>query len=284
MRWPGASGERARRRSGRVVRPSDLLWPDRQLVPFRGRARELEQLRTWCREPAAPRFFLVTGPALVGKTRLMVELASRGVGPGWRVSRLRPGHEKDAFAALAAVEGSHLVMVEVCCGGVRPGGVSGGRGLCARGFPVACGAGVPQPRRHPETSRTRRRAESWRARRGSPLAASGAHGGAEDLRRWRSEAAAAFSREIGTEARRSVGPVDAPGDPIGLVVARGLADALGDSHQGEPVFAALARRELRTWPALVVRRWRPRGAWGIAGPQVFRDGVAARVEHSRSGP
>lgn len=62
--------------------PASLLAPDLGVVPFRGRAVELDVLLRWCRGQGPP-LHLVTGPSGIGKSRIAAELVQRMRREGW---------------------------------------------------------------------------------------------------------------------------------------------------------------------------------------------------------
>jgi len=79
--------------------PTDLLRPEHEVVPFRGREEILEHLMSWCTGPASLAAVLLTGPAGAGKARLARELAQRMHARGWRagvVSAADPAGWHDA--------------------------------------------------------------------------------------------------------------------------------------------------------------------------------------------
>lgn len=69
--------------------PSALLRSDYEIVPFAGRATELEQLTEWCLQDKRVAVALVTGPGGQGKTRLARQLRHRLSGQGWAAGFLR---------------------------------------------------------------------------------------------------------------------------------------------------------------------------------------------------
>lgn len=103
---------------GRGASPAALLAPDRGVVPFTGRVRELAELRSWVRsrEPVALR--LLSGLGGVGKTRLALELGRRLRRTGWTVVHVPPGQE---VAAVGRVAEARRVLLVVDDAGFRPG-------------------------------------------------------------------------------------------------------------------------------------------------------------------
>ncbi|WP_454856886.1 tetratricopeptide repeat protein [Promicromonospora soli] len=98
--------------------PAALLAPERGIVPFMGRGRELADLRSWARsrEPVALR--LLCGLGGVGKTRLALELCRRLRRTGWTVVHVPPGQE---VAVLDGVADARRVLLVVDDAGSRPG-------------------------------------------------------------------------------------------------------------------------------------------------------------------
>ncbi|MFI2364847.1 tetratricopeptide repeat protein [Promicromonospora sp. NPDC019610] len=94
----------------RETSPAALLAPEREVVPFTGRGRELADLRAWVRsrEPVALR--LMCGLGGVGKTRLALELGRRLRRTGWTVVHVPPGEEVAAVVAVAAARRVLLVV------------------------------------------------------------------------------------------------------------------------------------------------------------------------------
>jgi hypothetical protein len=64
--------------------PAALLRAEFNVVPFTGRAEELEKIRQWRDQPAPLGVALVTGVGGRGKTRLAIEACYRGREAGWR--------------------------------------------------------------------------------------------------------------------------------------------------------------------------------------------------------
>jgi tetratricopeptide (TPR) repeat protein len=116
------------------VSPAALLEPERAIVPFLGRGRELAELRSWVRsrEPVALR--LLCGPGGAGKTRLAFELGRRLRRTGWTVVHVPPGEE---VAAVAGVTDARRALLVVDDAGSRPGlpamlDAVGASGACGR--------------------------------------------------------------------------------------------------------------------------------------------------------
>jgi tetratricopeptide (TPR) repeat protein len=102
----------------RGTSPAALLAPERGIVPFMGRGRELAELRSWVRsrEPMALR--LLCGLGGVGKTRLVLELGRRLRRTGWTVVHVPPGAE---VAAVSVVADARRVLLVVDDAASRPG-------------------------------------------------------------------------------------------------------------------------------------------------------------------
>ena len=82
--------------------PLGLLLPTRKdAAPFRGRAADLAWLQAWHDNPAAHPAALITGPAGVGKTRLVTQFAVTRP-PPWTAGWLHPGRGASALAAVRA--------------------------------------------------------------------------------------------------------------------------------------------------------------------------------------
>ena len=64
--------------------PAALLRAEFNVVPFTGRAEELEKIRQWRDQPTPLGVALVTGVGGRGKTRLAIEACYRGREAGWR--------------------------------------------------------------------------------------------------------------------------------------------------------------------------------------------------------
>jgi hypothetical protein len=88
-----------------------LLDPQRELVGFVGREKELAALVAWCEDDHAARLRIVTGLGGVGKTRLAVELADRMKTHGWKCERVADGKEGEAITALRAVNRGRALLV-----------------------------------------------------------------------------------------------------------------------------------------------------------------------------
>src|SRR6185437_3274835 len=70
--------------------PARLLLPEYGIVPFAGRAGDLDTLQGWCLDGAAPALRLVTGAGGSGKSRLAAEACVRMAGRGWQAGFADP--------------------------------------------------------------------------------------------------------------------------------------------------------------------------------------------------
>jgi hypothetical protein len=70
--------------------PARLLLPEYGIVPFAGRAGDLDTLQGWCLDGAAPALRLVTGAGGSGKSRLAAEACVRMAGQGWQAGFADP--------------------------------------------------------------------------------------------------------------------------------------------------------------------------------------------------
>lgn len=97
----------ARRQSGG---PSSLLAPDRQIVPFQGRAAELDALVTWCQGKGSP-LRLITGPGGVGKSRLAAELNERMTRRGWECVAVGEDNESTILGRVRGATDKPILLV-----------------------------------------------------------------------------------------------------------------------------------------------------------------------------
>ncbi len=104
-RKASAVGERARPDT-----PSGLLRADRGVVPFQGRAGELDELKDWCRHGNSP-VRLVVGAGGVGKTRLALRLCDHFRACGWVVGVVDVGQETNALTDLRATTRRPILLV-----------------------------------------------------------------------------------------------------------------------------------------------------------------------------
>ena len=251
----------------RSVRPSDLLLAERRVTPWRGRRAEMMQLQDWCIAESSPRFFILSGAPLSGKTRLYLEFGRTNLGPGWRISKLRSGRERGAFALLDSLPVRHVVVVEMDEAGrdltefvsdvAQSSDNSRWRIILVCRSPIrirALGAQLEQAvlsQAQALTSGTMRNI-----------------GDANDRIRWRAEATASFQNALGShgdESARDSTKEMAGEEPFGLLVARALVDLFGLARVGD-VFSALAEQELLKWPIFPIRD----GDRGVPGESLAR--------------
>ena len=89
-----------------------LLLPTREgAAPFRGRAADLAWLQAWRDAPDGHPVALVTGPAGVGKTRLVTQFAVTRPEP-WAAGWLHPGRGAPALAAVRACGDPALILID----------------------------------------------------------------------------------------------------------------------------------------------------------------------------
>jgi tetratricopeptide (TPR) repeat protein len=90
--------------------PSSLLAPDRQVVPFRGRADELDALVRWCEGEGSP-LRLVTGPGGVGKSRLAAELKELMTTGGWECVAVGEEQEPSILARVRSATDDPILLI-----------------------------------------------------------------------------------------------------------------------------------------------------------------------------
>ncbi|MFF4250252.1 trypsin-like peptidase domain-containing protein [Streptomyces sp. NPDC001663] len=88
----------------------DLLESRHGVVPFRGRAEQLDALVDWCERGAGQRLRLLTGGGTVGKSRLARELCRTMSGRGWVAGVVDPLHVE--FAGVCALTERRLLIVD----------------------------------------------------------------------------------------------------------------------------------------------------------------------------
>ena len=91
--------------------PAALLRARRQVVGFRGRQQQLEELLAWCQRPGSAAW-LLHGSAGQGKTRLGQELARRLGEQRWAWLWLRPDAPAEALSVLGEAAVPLLVIVD----------------------------------------------------------------------------------------------------------------------------------------------------------------------------
>ncbi len=92
--------------------PSTLLHPERAVVPFHGRERELADLVAWAHDSAPNSTKLVVGPAGSGRTRLAVELCRRMAADGWLAGLLAGQAPAAQIRRTSAIDRPLLAVVD----------------------------------------------------------------------------------------------------------------------------------------------------------------------------
>lgn len=88
----------------------DLLESRHGVVPFRGRAEQLDALVDWCERGDGQRIRLLTGGGTVGKSRLARELCRTMSGRGWVAGVVDPLHVE--FTGVCALKERRLLIVD----------------------------------------------------------------------------------------------------------------------------------------------------------------------------
>ena len=88
-----------------------LLATSTEVAPFRGRRDDLAWLDRWWGDSKRSAIAVVTGPAGVGKTRLVTQFALARPAP-WVTGWLRSGRGADAVAAVGACSDPALILVD----------------------------------------------------------------------------------------------------------------------------------------------------------------------------
>ena len=89
----------------------NLLLATSEVTPLWGRRADLDWLEKWWDDPGGCPVAVVTGPAGVGKTRLVTHFAARRP-ESWVTGWLNPGHGADAVAAVQAAGDLALILVD----------------------------------------------------------------------------------------------------------------------------------------------------------------------------
>jgi tetratricopeptide (TPR) repeat protein len=92
-------------------RPADLLLPEYEVFPTRGRP-ESGWLEQWCADPDGHPVRVITGPASAGKTRLMRIVAARLRAAGWAAGPLSGQPDPRALAGLGAIRTPTLLVID----------------------------------------------------------------------------------------------------------------------------------------------------------------------------
>ena len=91
--------------------PSLLLRPERAVVGFTGRDRELGLLRAWCGSGETRAVQVVAGAGGVGKTRLVLEVAAGWAAQGGLVVQVPAGSEAGVLDQARAVSKGPLLLI-----------------------------------------------------------------------------------------------------------------------------------------------------------------------------
>ncbi len=258
-----------------------LLLPTRDgAAPFRGRAADLAWLQAWRDAPDGHPVALVTGPAGVGKTRLVTQFAVTRPEP-WAAGWLHPGRGAPALAAVRACGDPALILIDDADTGpdtaVLLAGLAGQHQaarvrvlLISRSADaLAQVAGqLPEPAR-------------WIiAPENLPVRTIGPFGSADDHARWLGEAARAYAAARRTPppdlpaatatGNTATGPTARADEPVLAIQAQALLAVLETERrrplhpasQGLPfdqVAAALFAHEQRRWQQVAQQP-----EWGLA--------------------
>jgi tetratricopeptide (TPR) repeat protein len=218
----------------------NMLLADREVAPFRGRHADLAWLDSWLNDAEAGPVALVTGPAGVGKTRLVTEWAGHRP-PGWAAGWLNPGCGADAIAAVQACGEPALILVDDA--DQRPDMTAM---LGALAAPQRTGSLVRvvliarAPSLADQLARNLADQHRWVMARAQELAV-GPNGNAEDHVRWFREAVRAYAKALATPPPDlpddiSVRSFD-PSEPILTLQAQALLTVL-NSQRGRPMSPA----------------------------------------------
>jgi tetratricopeptide (TPR) repeat protein len=253
-----------------------MLLPTRKgAAPFRGRTADLAWLGKWCDDLDENPAVMVTGPAGVGKTRLVAQFALDRVG-SWAAGWLRAGCGSSALAAVRGSGEPALIVVDDAdqrpdLAALLDGLAASPAGSLVRVVLITRNADF----REQMASRLQERNQWILAEGNIRVRPIGPFGSADDHRRWFSEAVRAYA------VARHTPPPDLPpaisgreitqatDEPILTLQAQALLVVL-DSERGHPL-----RLRTQTLPfdqvaaALLAheqRRWREAAAqpqWGL---------------------
>lgn len=90
---------------------STLISAERSLAPPEGRAREREQLLSWCRDQSHSPIRVLDGPSGVGKTRLAMDLV-RSLSESWVAGRCVSGKATEVLNAVLPCQEPTLVVID----------------------------------------------------------------------------------------------------------------------------------------------------------------------------
>jgi tetratricopeptide (TPR) repeat protein len=254
-----------------------VLLPTRQDAPrFQGRTADLAWLEKWRDEPGAHPVMIVTGPAGVGKTRLVTQFASASPAP-WVAGWLRPGCGASAVAAVRACDQPALILVDDADSRPDLGALLDDLAGDLSGPPVRVILITRTTESLLQTIRRLQESHRWiLAPDKVPVRPAGPFGSKDDYARWFGEAVKAYAAARhtpppdlpATTSRGIAGTVD---EPILALHAQALLAVLDSERrrpqrrgaQGMPfddVAAALFAHEQRRWQAIAERP-----EWGLAG-------------------
>ncbi|MGH3612794.1 MAG: tetratricopeptide repeat protein [Pseudonocardia sp.] len=220
-----------------------LLDPLAGLSPFVGRAREVDELRSWCTGSGPERVRVIDGDSGVGKTRLAREVA-RSLPPGWASGLVVAERAVEVVAAVVACGDPTLIVVDDA--DLNPGTAPlVDAVLCQEGGLLV---------RVLVLVRDAAAFRVWLAQRGParldrrwPVTHIGVAGADGDRRRWFAQMVSAYRRVLAPSPPPvPVGRSGSPRRPGPLAVAPGIpADDLGPvGAAGEPLMVTCARAAL----------------------------------------
>ncbi|MGL5824910.1 MAG: hypothetical protein ACRCYU_08845 [Nocardioides sp.] len=261
--------------------PSIALDPDRAITRFRGRRLEQRTILNWALSADQHPFLLLTGQALVGKTRLVSEVTRR-LPNHWLASRLLPSADGET-ASLAEALGPHLIAIELDDGGRRYANFINRAAIVATSSKLKVVLISRNPRMvdflgEDLTSHARREVKNAQRSNSIDLLP---HGNTQDHLRWQREAADQF---LAAQVAPRLARFDQPayGAPIGLLHAEVLAAALSTDRSvsdttdvSSRVQDLLASNEMAHWsqhgiaePLGMLRQSAFSSAW-LLGAQSF---------------
>ena len=218
----------------------DALLATSAVTPFWDRRSDLAWLEKWWEDPRACPVAVVTGPAGVGKTRLVTHFAAQRPEP-WVAGWLNPGRGADAVTAVQACGDPTLVVVDDA--DERPDSTAVLEYLAPSGCAAAPVRIELISRAAGLTARLERKLSDWYR---SVLAGAcerpiGPFGTDDDHARWFGEAVRAYARELKTPPPDLPGGISArsfnPDEPILTVQAQALLMVL-DSRRARPMSPA----------------------------------------------
>jgi tetratricopeptide (TPR) repeat protein len=215
----------------------DLLLASSEVTPLWGRKADLAWLEKWRDDPGGHPVAVVTGPAGVGKTRLVTHFAARRP-ESWVTGWLNRGHGADAVAVVQAAGDPALILVDDADERTDTAAVleylaASRRGappvrvvLISRAADLTAGLERTLPDRYRSVL-----AGAWER----PL---GPFGSADDHARWFGEAVRAYARALGTPPPDTPTGISArsfnPEEPILTLQAQALLMVL-ESRRARPM-------------------------------------------------